>query len=93
MYILALRIVPSVFLARVITPFVDAATGNLSIAFCSGHGECGAEYRTCECQLGYGGAGCQISFETFTVVLCALIAVFCASLIWSARSSFASDRC
>ena len=73
-------------------PLVDAATGNLTLAFCSGHGECDAEYHTCDCQQGFGGAGCEVTFDkfalsdgvrvSFTVLLSVLITVFCASLTW-----------
>lgn len=71
-------------------PYANAS-GDYVFDWCSGHGVCDVEYKTCTCEDGYGDAGCGTKYQFYdflplTVAVCALSAILAiigiACIIW-----------
>ena len=39
---------------------------NFAFYICSGHGICDIDHKSCECEDGYGGAGCEVEYTVFS---------------------------
>eukprot|EP01083_Nonionella_stella_P018150 50712_1 len=52
-------------------------TDNYTFHLCSGHGICDISTKKCTCQLGYGGDGCEVTYEVFEYPRHALISWSC----------------
>lgn len=70
--------------------------GNYSLEFCSGNGECNINFKTCKCNLGYGGDDCNQKYKNYIfssplkitfIVINSILILVCIFIIYKSKFS------